>query len=70
MEDAVRRAGGREFQIVEAAMANGAAGFLGFEERNDKQMLVGGRKRLCGRVACEKVEKIGRLKIMESFESD
>ena len=42
----------------------------GLEERYDKQMLVRGTERSSGRVACEKVEKIGRLQVMESVKSN
>ena len=47
-----------------------ATGLSGLEERYDKQMLVRGTERPRGRVSCEKVEKIRRLKIMESVESN
>ena len=41
-----------------------------FEEWYDEKMLVRRTKSARGRIACEKVEKIGRLVIVESFESD
>ena len=47
-----------------------ATGLRGLEERNDTKMLIRGTERPRGRVVCEKVEKIGRLKIMESVESN
>ena len=42
----------------------------GFEEWYCEKMLIRRTKSARRRIACEKVQKIGRLVIVESFESD
>ena len=42
----------------------------GFQEWYYEKMLIRRTESARGRIACEKVEKIGRLVIVESFESD
>ena len=48
----------------------GAASLDGFQEWYYENMLVRRTESARGRIACEKIEKIGRLVIVESFESD
>src|SRR3989442_1728603 len=77
MEEEVRRARGREFQIVGAAkrkdrrawedLKNGTVSRCWSEERQMKRKK---ERKMRGAVGNEKIVKIGRLIILQCFESD